>query len=99
MKPGNSFVYYLLPGRHHSILVYIVFTETQASFLQDKRAKHIQCDAGHNFASWNIAMRRVFGFQIIEISAAQHPGMNYLKTQSYLMISCLYSTAELYLSI
>ena len=42
MTPGSSFVYYLLPlAATIPILVYVVFTESQVSFMQDKRAQLI----------------------------------------------------------
>ncbi|MDP9042647.1 MAG: hypothetical protein M3N30_11760, partial [Bacteroidota bacterium] len=42
MTPGSSFVYYLLPlAATIPILVYVVFTESQVAFMQDKRAQLI----------------------------------------------------------
>ncbi len=83
MKPGNSFVYYLLPlAATIPILVYIVFTETQATFLQDKRAQLV----------FSIMLcitlllgtvRYASGFRFTgNRYLPGTPGMDYLKTES-----------------
>ncbi len=42
LQAGNAFIYYLLPlSATIPVLVYVVFTETQVSFLQDKTAQLI----------------------------------------------------------
>jgi hypothetical protein len=85
MKPGNSFVYYLLPlAATIPILVYIVFTETQASFLQDKRAQLIfSVMLGTTLLLGTF--RYASGFRFSGNKNDQipvTPGMDYLKTQS-----------------
>jgi hypothetical protein len=85
MKPGNSFVYYLLPlAAAIPILVYIVFTETQASFLQDSRAQLIfSLMLGTTLLLGTL--RYASGFRISgngHAGVPDTPGMDYLKTQS-----------------
>ena len=85
MKPGTSFVYYLLPlAATIPILVYVVFNDTQVFFLQDKRAQLI----------FNIltsitlvlgTLRYASGFTFSgnkENKYAITPGIEYLKSQS-----------------
>jgi len=85
MKPGNSFVYYLLPlAATIPILVYVVFTETQVSFLQDKRAQLIFSImlATTLFLG---TLRYASTFRLSgnkEYKYTGIPGMAYLKTQS-----------------
>jgi hypothetical protein len=85
MKPGSSFVYYLLPlAAAIPILVYIVFTETQASFLQDKRAQFVfSIMLGTTLLLGTL--RYASGFEFSgnrNDRIPETPGMDYLKTQS-----------------
>jgi hypothetical protein len=85
MRPGNSFVYYLLPlSATIPILVYIVFTETQATFLQDKRAQLIfSVMLGTTLLLGTL--RYASGFRFSgnrNVRFPDTPGMDYLKTQS-----------------
>ena len=85
MRPGNSFVYYLLPlAAAIPILVYIVFAETQASFLQDKRAQLVlSLMLGTTLLLGTL--RYASGFHFGGKKDAQYPeapGLDYLKTQS-----------------
>ena len=85
MKPGNSFVYYLLPlAATIPILVYVVFNETQASFLQDKRAQLIfSVMLGTTLLLGTL--RYSSGFRFSGNRNVRFPdtlGMDYLKTQS-----------------
>ena len=85
MKPGNSFVYYLLPlAATIPILVYIVFSETQASFLQDKRAQLV-FSAMLGTTLFLGTLRYASGFRFSGNKndlLPDTPGMDYLKTQS-----------------
>ncbi len=85
MKPGNSFVYYLLPlAATIPILVYVVFTETQASFLQDKRAQLIfSVMLGSTLLLGTLRFASGFRFSgNRNVRFPDTPGMDYLKTQS-----------------
>jgi hypothetical protein len=85
MKPGNSFVYYLLPlAASIPILVYVVFTETQVSFLQDKRAQFI-FSIMLSTTLFLGTIRYASGFRLSgnkESEFPDTPGMQYLETQS-----------------
>jgi hypothetical protein len=85
LKPGSSFVYYLLPlAATIPILVYIVFTETQASFLQDKRAQLIFSVMLGTTLLFG-TLRYASGFRFSGNKNDQFPdtpGMDYLKTAS-----------------
>jgi hypothetical protein len=85
MKPGNSFVYYLLPlAATIPILVYVVFTETNSSFLRDKRAQLIFSI----MLSTTLIMgtiRYAAGFRLSGNKGSGFPDipeMDYLRTQS-----------------
>ena len=85
MKPGNSFVYYLLPlAAAIPVLVYIVFTETQASFLQDKRAQLIfSVMLGTTLLLGTVRYASGFRFSSNKNDGFPNtPGMDYLKSQS-----------------
>jgi hypothetical protein len=85
MKPGNSFVYYLLPlAAAIPILVYIVFTETQASFLLDKRAQLVfSVMLGTTLLLGTLRYASGFHFSgNRNEQVPETPGMDYLKTQS-----------------
>lgn len=85
MKPGSSFVYYLLPlAATIPILVYVVFTETQVSFLQDKRAQLI-FNIMLSTTLFLGTLRYASGFRFFgnkENEFPDTPGMEYLKMQS-----------------
>ena len=85
MKPGNSFVYYLLPlAATIPILVYVVFTDTQVFFLQDKRAQLI-FSIMLSITLILGTIRYASGFTFSgdkENKYAVTPGLAYLKTQS-----------------
>ncbi len=85
MRPGNSFVYYLLPlAATIPILVYIVFTETQATFLQDKRSQVIfSVMLGTTLLLGTLRYASGFRFSNNRNNQLpETPGMDYLKTQS-----------------
>ena len=85
MKPGNSFVYYLLPlAATIPILVYVVFTDSQAFFLQDKRAQ-LMLNIMLSTTLILGTIRYASGFTFAgnkENKYAITPGLAYLKTQS-----------------
>jgi hypothetical protein len=85
MKPGNSFVYYLLPlAATIPILVYVVFTDTQVFFLQDKRAQLIFSITLSTTLVLG-TLRYASGFTFSGNKENKYtitPGLEYLKTQS-----------------